>query len=194
MNGQASPDLQEQVDLLKREVWRLRVGTAFAVGAAVIAAINGAAGAAISATSGAQDSKALRVRSLVIEDEAGNDRIVLGAPVPDPREGRRNSPSTGMVINDEKGVERFAVGLQANGRVVMGFDAPPGTGDPRNRERITLVADATGGAYLRFLNRKTHVPGRLVLDDNDQFYLEFLDFAGAKVTTRRIGFKGEEIR
>jgi hypothetical protein len=194
MNGQASPDLQEQLDLLKREVWRLRVGTAFALGAVVIAAINGAAGPSISATSGVQDSKALRVRSLVIEDEAGNDRIVLGAPVPDPREGRRNSPSTGMVINDEKGVERFAVGLQANGRVVMGFDAPPGTGDPRNRERITLVADAAGGAYLRFLNRKTQVPGRLVLDDNDQFYLEFLEFTDAKVTTKRIGFKGEEIR
>jgi hypothetical protein len=91
-------------------------------------------------------------------------------------------------------VERFAVGLQANGRVVMGFDAPPGTGDPRNRERITLVADAAGGAYLRFLNRKTQVPGRLVLDDNDQFYLEFLEFTDAKVTTKRIGFKGEEIR
>jgi hypothetical protein len=193
MNGPASPDLQQQVDLLKRDVRRLRVGAALAAGAVVIAAINGAAGA-IAATSGAQDSKALRIRSLVIEDEAGNDRIALGAPVPDPREGRRSSPATGIVINDEAGVERFAVGLQANGRVVMGFDAPRGAGDPRNRERITLVADATGGAYLRFLNRKTQVPGRLVLDDNDQFYLEFLDFANGKVTTRRIGFKGEEIR
>src|SRR5688500_9675229 len=99
MNGQASPDLQQQVDLLKRQVWSLRVGAALAVVAVVIAAITWTAGGAISARSGAQDSRALRVRSLVIEDAAGNARIALGAPVPDPREGRRNSPSTGIVIN-----------------------------------------------------------------------------------------------
>ena len=74
----------------------------------------------------------------------------------------------------------------------MGFDAPPGTGDPRNRERIDIVADAAGRAYIRFLNRKTFVPGRLVLDDQDQFYLEFLDFQDGKTVSRRIGFKGEE--
>ena len=47
------------------------------------------------------------------------------------------------------------------------IDAPPGTGDPRNRERITLAADEKGGAHVRFLNRKTLVPGRIVLDAED---------------------------
>jgi len=140
----------------------------------------------------AQDNRLLRVRTLIVEDENGRDRVVLGAPVPDIKGGGRSSPSTGLVINDADGLERFAVGLQQNGRMVMGFDAPPGTGDPRNRERITIVADAAGGAYIRFLNRKTFVPGRLVLDDQDQFYLEFLDFPDGKTVSRRIGFKGEE--
>ena len=76
--------------------------------------------------------------------------------------------------------------------MVMGFDAPLGTGDPRNRERINIVADAAGGAYIRFLNRKTFVPGRLILDGKDQFYLEFLDFSEGKTVSRRISFKGEE--
>lgn len=30
-------------------------------------------------------------------------------------------------------------------RMVMGLDAPPGKGDDRNRERITIVADEDGG-------------------------------------------------
>jgi hypothetical protein len=139
----------------------------------------------------AQDGKAIRVRTITIEDASGRDRIVFGAPLADPQ--GRVSPSTGMKINDHQGVERFAIGLLDNGRVVMGFDAPPGTGDPRNRERITLVADASGGAYIRFLNRKTGVPGRLILGDDDRLYLEFLDSRDGKTMVKRIGFNGEQM-
>jgi len=77
---------------------------------------------------------------------------------------------------------------------VMGFDAPPGKGDDRNRERITIVADAEGGAYIRFLNRKTGVPGRIVLGDDDQLYVEFIGIRNGKPVAKRIGFSGEEFR
>jgi hypothetical protein len=140
----------------------------------------------------AQDSKILRLRSLIIEDDQGRERIVLGAPVPDPREGKRISPSVGMVINDENGYERFGLGLQANGRMGMGFDAPRNTGDDRNRERISIVADEQGGASVRFLDRRTLVAGYLRLDTDNQMWLEFLDVQPTEVITRRIGFKGEE--
>src|SRR5687768_16365322 len=134
----------------------------------------------------------LRARGLIIVDEQGRERIVIGSPVPDPKEGTRMNPSTGMVINDINGYERFKLGLGQDNRLVMGFDAPPGKGDDRNRERINIVTDENGGAYLRFVNRKTGVVGRLILDAADQFYLEFLDFPDGKVLSRRIGFKGEQ--
>ena len=144
-----------------------------------------------SAAAQAQEPAVLRARGLVIVDAQGRDRVVIGAPVPNPREGMRSSPSIGMVINDPAGYERFGLGLTDDNRMMMGFDAPPGTGDDRNRERINIVADAKGGSYLRFLNRKTGIVGRLILDATDQFYLEFLDFPEGKVPSRRIGFKGE---
>jgi hypothetical protein len=97
-----------------------------------------------------------------------------------------------MVINDENGYERFGLGLQANGRMGMGFDAPPNTGDDRNRERINIVADEQGGASVRFLDRRTLVAGFLRLDTDNQLWLEFLDVQPTEVITRRIGFKGEE--
>lgn len=134
----------------------------------------------------------LRARGLIIVDEQGRERIVIGSPVPDPKEGKRLNPSTGMVINDVNGYERFGLGLTQDNRMGMGFDAPPGKGDGRNRERINIVADENGGSYVRFLNRKTGVVGRLILDASDQFYLEFLDFPDGKVLSRRIGFKGEQ--
>ena len=40
----------------------------------------------------------LRARGLIVVDEQGRERIVIGSPVPDPREGKRLNPSTGMVI------------------------------------------------------------------------------------------------
>jgi hypothetical protein len=183
------PDLHEELRYRIESLER-RVRSGRFVSAALVAGMLGLSLA--SWTSSAQDARMVRVRTLIVEDEQGRDRVILGAPVPDIKGGGRISPSVGLVINDSDGLERFGLGLQANGRMVMGFDAPPGTGDPRNRERINIVADASGGAYIRFVNRKTFVPGRLILDDKDQFYLEFLDFPDGKTVSRRIGFKGEE--
>lgn len=178
-------DLRTRIESLEIQSRRRRQRT--------VALVVGMAALWLSTSMGdAQDTRVVRVRTLIVEDENRRDRIVLGAPVPDPKEGRRASPSVGLVINDPNGLERFGVGLQANGSMVMGFDAPPGTGDSRNRERINIVADAVGGAYIRFLNRKTFVPARLILDDKDQFYLEFLDFPEGKTISRRISFRGEE--
>jgi hypothetical protein len=39
-----------------------------------------------------------------------------------------------MIILDPEGFERFGVGLMDNGQMGMGFDAPRGKGDDRNRE------------------------------------------------------------
>ena len=56
--------------------------------------------------------------------------------------------------------------------MVMGFDAPPGTGDDRNRERINIVADEKGGAHIRFLDRRTSVASRMYLDEQNQVWLK----------------------
>jgi hypothetical protein len=95
-------------------------------------------------------------------------------------------------VNDPNGVERFALYLMENGRMGMGFDAPPGKGDDRNRERINIVANEDGGAYIRFLDRRTNVPGRIYLDEANQLWLEFSDFGQEPTVRRRIGLKGEE--
>jgi hypothetical protein len=137
-------------------------------------------------------AQVLKARGLIIVDERGRERIYIGSPVPDPKEGARRKPATGITINDPAGFERFGVTLSEDNRMLMGFDAPPGTGDERNRERITISADEKGGGYIRFLNRKTLVPGLLQLGEDDRLYLDFLDVQPNKVVRRRIGFKGEQ--
>ena len=179
--------LQQRIDHLER---RLR----FLYGTPLLILMLTIAGVLMQSGKAQQNPAAtvLRAHGIIIEDERGRERIANGSPVPDPKEGQRRSPSTGLVINDATGYERFGLGLSDDGLVEMVFDAPPGTGDPRNRERINIVADPKGGAYIRFLNRKTQASGFLRLDDEDQFYLEFVDFREGKVVGRRISFKGED--
>ena len=113
----------------------------------------------------------IRARSLIIVDAQGRERIIVGAPLP----GQRISPTAGLAIFDTAGSERFGVGLQAAGNMVMGFDAPPHTGDDHNRERINLDADAEGGAEIRMLDRHTLVRARLELDDDNRVSLVFVE-------------------
>lgn len=147
------------------------------------------------ANSDSDANKIIKARGIIIVDEQGRERVILGAPVPDPpKEGKRINPAHGMIILDPNGYERFGVGLMDNGQMGMGFDAPPGKGDDRNRERLHFIADPEGGAMIRFLNRKTSVPGWLRLGDDDNLYLEFIDVQKDKnkVIKQRIGMNGTQ--
>ena len=131
----------------------------------------------------------VRARTLVIEDAQGRRRIVVGAPIPEPP-GARIQPSTGMIILDTNGVERFGVGLFPSGDMNMGFDAPPGTGDERNRERVNISATSDGSAEVRMLDRHTWVRARLALARDNHVALDFLDFPPGQRLQRRLDIDG----
>jgi hypothetical protein len=171
--------VDREIKLLRRQIYGLVAAVVALGGALIVLTI--------------APNRVVRTRTLIIQGPNGRDRIVLGAPVPDPIEGKRLNPTVGLVINDANGHERFGLGLQDSGRMVMGLDAPPGAGDDRNRERITLVADEQGGATVRILDRHTRIAGRLVLDPEDRVWLEFLRVGQETITTRRIGLDGDRI-
>jgi hypothetical protein len=135
-----------------------------------------------------QAGTAMRVKQLVIEDADGRSRLVLG-----PLDASGNNRRIGMRINDPNGAERFGVSYMEDGRMGLGLDAPPGKGDDRNRERINLVADEQGGAYIRFLDRRTNVVSRMYLDEENRAWLSFTDFTQTPTLIRRYGLSGEEL-
>ena len=135
-----------------------------------------------------QAADVLRVRQLIVEDTDGRARVVLGY-----LDAPGNTRRIGMRINDPKGIERFGTAFISDGGMVMGFDAPPGTGDDRNRERINIVADEKGGAHIRFLDRRTSVASRLYLDEGNRVWMSFSDFTQTPPLVRRYGLGGEEI-
>jgi hypothetical protein len=174
--------LSQQVVELKQELRRTQtVGLLVGLGTAMLA---------LSAFVGqAPTSDIVRTRQLVIEDSAGRDRIVLGAPMRD--NFQRMSPSTGMAIRDSAGNERFGLGLNQRGDIGMGFDAPPCTRQPCNPERINITASNTGGAQIRFLDRETGVAARMELAPDDRVYLRFMKVTDDSIRTRSLSLLGD---
>ena len=89
-----------------------------------------------------QSNGVLRVRGLIIEDEKGRDRILIGAPVPRVAERKRQDEATGLLILNENGVDRVAVAAptpnpQMNGRISerVGNNAGLILDDPEGNER-----------------------------------------------------------
>ena len=59
----------------------------------------------------AEDAKVLRVKGLIIEDDQGRARILMGAPFPSvPERLRKDATGTDLVFLDEQGYDRFRVG------------------------------------------------------------------------------------
>jgi len=129
----------------------------------------------------------IRTKSIIVEDAQGRPRVVLGG-----LDTQSPTRRIGVRINDEGGLERFGAALMDDGRMVVGLDAPPGTGDERNRERITLVAERDGGSYIRFLDRRTSVPARIYMDSENQVWLEFADSNQNPRVLRRLGVAGDQ--
>lgn len=91
------------------------------------------------------------MNGLLILDENGFDRLVLGDPTPDPNIGRRIAPSSGLLINDAEGFERSGYALlKVDGRyrVVLGLDSDKGT------EGVVLAVEDSGWSGLSIQNRE----------------------------------------
>lgn len=90
------------------------------------------------------------VSGMLVLDEHGVDRVVVGDSLPDPNIGRRIGSSVGVLVNDAHGFERSGFGLltvKGRDRVVLGLDTDQGT------EGITLAVIDSGRVGM-------HVAGR----------------------------------
>ncbi len=174
--------LHERLAKLEAQASVLKVGLVLVIGLMAVALW-------MPRTNAQSATDPLRVRGVIIEDARGRARVVLGPLDSPPSSSIRGF---GLRINDLNGVERFGLSLKESGSVGMGFDAPPGKGDDRNRERINIVADENGGAFIRFLDRRTSVAARMSLDDQNLVWMEFADYMQKPPISRFIGLTGDK--
>ena len=162
----------ERLLLLERRVLRLQCGAATLLCLLMLLAMavawNHLSGTALAA------DKVLRVRGVVVEDDQGRARILLGAPTPDVPERRRRDPTTAMVVLGENGADRLIVGYgpnpMVNGKVYKRESSGVGMllHDPEGTERGGFgYADI--GKVTMALDRPTGDAVGLVVDDRSGF-------------------------
>lgn len=97
----------------------------------------------------------LRTQGLIIEDEEGNPRILIGAPFPEVKERKREDRTAGILILDKKGIDRISIGSptpdpQIKGTVVKRMS--PATGiqfnDSNGNERSGYGVMDSGSVVL----------------------------------------------
>jgi hypothetical protein len=138
-------DLTARLAGVERALRRTRLLAGAAVIGLLTTWVGGAAWQAVP-----QDQDRVQTKLLIIQDNEGRDRIVLGAPMPDGRD------YVGMKILNADGAEQFGLGLKTDGGVSMGFDTRPGVGNPGNRERLNM--GVTAGTAVSGLARRPADP------------------------------------
>lgn len=109
MQEQTIPVFQQRLTRLERRLRAFQVACLIGLVGLVLAAC---AMALHGGHTWADNSgQVLRLRGLIIEDEQGRERILLGAPVPKVAGRKRQDDATGLIVLGEKGADRVQLGL-----------------------------------------------------------------------------------
>ena len=98
-----------------------------------------------------QEPQMLRVRQLAVVDEHGIERVIIGAPLPDPmilgKRHRRDGPVSGVIIADSTGTERGGYVTSDQGDNAML------TLDGQGFQTVLLLAEGDGSTTFRIWDR-----------------------------------------
>jgi hypothetical protein len=93
----------------------------------------------------------LRAHGLVITDDKGTERVVIGAPLPNPfilgKTHKRDGPVSGLIIADSTGTERGGyVTSDQGGNALLTLDG-------QGFQTVLLLAEPDGGTTFRIWDR-----------------------------------------
>ena len=134
----------DRIARLERTVRRMQAALAVVVGAGAACVLAGFA-----AARGPEEE--IRTKRVVVVDDAGVQRILIGQ---DAKDTRRRSRSAGLWIFDSTGAERAGMGTMDDGSVGFGMDAPTGVGAAM-RDRLGMTVGADGSAELILIDNRT---------------------------------------
>jgi len=185
--------LEEQVRQLARRLRRTQTALALFVAAvAALLMLGSGEPPAPDAVPRPDTAAELRTRRLVVVDDQGVARVVIGQ---DPKDTERRSRAAGITIHDRHGHERGGMSTFDDDSVVLALDAPKGVGDPM-RDRLGLSVYPNGAAAITLINNQTLISVRLISEADGTGGVEFIDYdlPNRKAAIKRLSFKGESVQ
>lgn len=173
----------ERITLLERSLRRTRLAAAVA-GLGLAASIGFAA---VWHPVGISDE--IRTRRLVVVDDEGRARVVVGQ---DPRDTQRRSRAAGLTIRDSHGTERGGFSTMDDGSVVFGMDAPAGVGAAMP-DRIGLVVYPDGSAHVMLIDNLTRAVAKLQSDGDGGGGVQVFkwDMEAGQIHIRTVTYDGD---
>lgn len=182
--------VSERCAALERRLRRTQIAFAGVVACCLLAALGAPQG---------KDavSKELRTQRLVVVDDKGVPRVVIGQDAVDTQ---RRSRAAGLYVMDSKGDERGGFSTMDDGSAVFAMDAPRGVGAPMP-DRLGLVVGADGSSYVMLIDNKTRAVAKMTADadgngglqvfkwemEKKQVLVKTLTYDGDKTETVKLG-------
>jgi hypothetical protein len=182
---QTNADVHRRLDRLERSLRRAR-RTTLALGVALCATL-----ATGFATAGGRSFEEIHTTRLVVVDDEGVPRVVIGQ---DPVETGRMSRGAGITIHDAQGDERGGFGTFADGSAVLALDAPAGVGAAM-RDRLGMKVHASGAADVMVLDNQTRAIAKLYSDGSGGGGLQAFewDHDGGKLRVKTFGVERDTV-
>jgi hypothetical protein len=176
---------QQRISELERRLRRMQAAMAVMVLAGGACFLSGMARAV------EPPSDEVRTRRLVVVDDKGVARVVIGQ---DAKDTQRRSRAAGITVFDDKGVERGGMGTMDDGGAVMALDAPQGVGSPM-RDRIGMMVTPDGAAQLIVIDNRSYGVVKLESQGDGRGGIRFYkwDPEAKKIHSRLLDFDGEKI-
>lgn len=117
---------------------------------------------------------ALRVHRLIVVDEHGVERVIIGAPVPDPiidgETYARRSPASGILLFDRDGQERGGFNTFEDGSVALAIDHQKG-----GHEAVGIYVFPDGRTGLLIFDREGRGRAQLSVSRDESSSLALYD-------------------
>lgn len=173
-----------QIKVLKRQVRQMQVMLSTVI--LVVGAM-----ALMSAQKSQEILEVVKARKIIVVDEEGVARVVIGQ---DPKDTQRRSRAAGITIHDGTGSERGGLGTFDDGSVIFALDAPVGVGSPM-RDRLGMGVWPDGSSHIMLIDNNTKGVAKLISDGNGNggFQVFQWDDSAKVVRTKTMNFAGETV-
>jgi hypothetical protein len=130
----------------------------------------------------AASPETLRVRKLVVLDDAGKERIVIAAPIPDPvvdgkAVKRRVAVGAGIQFKEPDGTERGGIASEDDGSFMFGIDDTSG----HERAHLYYIPSRGSGVFLQSKNGSNSLSLLNPSDSSKDPEIEIVNEAGKAV-------------
>lgn len=128
-------------------------------------------------------------KRIVAVDDAGTIRVRIGQ---DQKNTGRASRAAGVVLYDSTALERGGMATMANGRVVIGLDAPQDLAADGPRDRVDMMVDGKDHSMFMFED-KTGTPVVMMQSGDKGGTLQVLEATPdqKQLQVRTLGVKGD---